>query len=139
MPRMLLLMVRDLYKHLGLRSPEIDPDLVADMIWEGNFWAGPVALPGVFGPNSAKDPTLVSYVVDVLDMWLFLERAHANLTDAEKVMVDGSAAVENYPLQFPGFDGNNESDERSIALFFINKLSRFPSYAGRELNSHFPT
>jgi uncharacterized protein YfbU (UPF0304 family) len=40
--------------------------------------------------------------------------------------------------KFIGFDGNNEGEYLGIARFLINKMGRFESFKGRDLNSHSP-
>jgi len=37
------------------------------------------------------------------------------------------------------FDGNNESDEISIARFLVEEMGRYPRFKGRDLNSHCET
>jgi uncharacterized protein YfbU (UPF0304 family) len=136
--RLLLVMMRDLYKHLGVTRGEIEPDFIAEMIWGGHYWAASWKLSGLFHGH-ADDPRNVRYVVDVLDMWSFLERGYEQLSAADKAKVEKGAAPFGDDVKFFGFDGNNETEQLGIALFLIEQLGRFTKFKGRDLNSHMPT
>jgi uncharacterized protein len=81
----------------------------------------------------------VSFVVDVLDMWSFIERGYEKLTRKEKERVENEASPFGKNVQFPGFDGNNESSHLGISRFLIEKMNRFSQFKKRELYSHMPT
>ena len=135
--KLLLLMMRDLFKHIKATG-DSDPDLIADMIFGGHYWAASWALPGVFHGHE-DDPRDVSFVVDVLDMWNFIERGYEQLSAAEKAKIEEDAAPLGKHVRFMGFDGNNEAELIGIARFLIEKLNRFTAFKGRELNAHMPT
>ena len=42
-------------------------------------------------------------------------------------------------VKFPGFDGNNETQQMGIARFLVNKMERSYRFEGRDLNAHMPT
>ena len=75
-----------------------------------------------------------SEVVDILDMWYFIESGYAALSDADKTRVEKEAEPFGKDVKFPGFDGNNEIEHLSIAKFLVNKLGRFQSL--NIVNSH---
>ncbi len=130
--RVLLLMMQDLYKHVGLDDPEIDPAFFAKVILRGHDWAPKWRLPDVF-LDRRDDPRTLKFVCDVLEMWTSLERCYEDLPK------EGREGLENSDVKFPGFDGNEEGDYLRIANFLIDELGRFGRFRGRELNSHWPT
>jgi uncharacterized protein YfbU (UPF0304 family) len=135
--KLLVMMMRDLYKHLKVRG-EIDPEFIGEVIWSGHYWAPRWDMQGLFHDHE-DSPDNVRFVVDVLDMWTFLERAHAKLSAKEKARVEKEADPFGKHVQFTGFDGNNESEHMGIARFLIEQMNRFQLFKGRELNSHMPT
>lgn len=146
--RVLILMMRDVYKRLkGLNDEysdiddafgEIDADFLAEVIYGGHYWAPKWDMQGLFH-GEEDDPEDVHFVVDVLSMWSFLERAYHRLDDAAKARIEEEAKPFGRAVRFDGFDGNNESSLMAIAEFLINKMGRFEEFQGRELNSHFPS
>jgi len=135
--KILLLMMRDVYRHLGVRDAECDADFIAEVIFGGHYWAPSWRLPGVFHGHR-DDPRDVRFVVEVLDMWTFLERGAKGLSASDRKRVTEEAEVLG-DVHFRGFDGNYEAELIGIAHFLIERLGRFGSYEGRELNSHMPT
>jgi uncharacterized protein len=137
--KLLLLGMRDLYKALEIKTNDsIDVDFVSEVIYGGHYWAPRWELTGVFHDH-VDSPANLSFVVDVLDMWEFLERGHAALSKQGKELVSQKAEPFGKSVTFPGFDGNNESELLGIAGFLIKKMDRFTRFAKRDLNSHFPT
>jgi uncharacterized protein YfbU (UPF0304 family) len=49
------------------------------------------------------------------------------------------ASYYGYLPQFDGFDGNNETELKSIARFFVNDMKRWRRFKGRDFDSHSPT
>jgi hypothetical protein len=135
--KLLAIMMRDIYNHLKLKG-EIDPDFVGEVIWGGHYWAPKWEMQGLFH-DYEDDPQDVRFVVDVLDMWVFIERAYEKLSKKDKERVEKEADPFGKYVQFAGFDGNNESSCLGIARFLIEKMNRFSQFKGRELNSHAPT
>ncbi|MCU1229554.1 MAG: hypothetical protein JWO97_2438, partial [Acidobacteria bacterium] len=136
--RLLMLMMRDLYKRLKVDDGEINPDFIAEVIWGGHYWAPKWQLTGVFH-GEEDDPRNVSFVVDVLSMWSFLERAYNRMDAKAKERIATDAEPFGTDIRFDGFDGNNEGELMGIADFLINKMNRFEEFRKRDLNSHFPT
>lgn len=137
--KLLLVMMRDLFKRLGMeQDADVDAEFIAQAIYGGHYWAPKWRMAGVFHDH-ADDPRNLHYVVDVLDMWSFIERGFEQLSKAEKAKLAVDAAPFGERVRFPGFDGNNESEELGIAGFLIKKMDRFPQFKDRDLNSHFPT
>lgn len=134
--KLLAMMMRDVYKHLKVRG-EIDPDFIGEVMWGGHYWAPRWEMHGLFH-DYEDDPRDVRFVVNVLDMWTFMERGHEKLPAKEKVRVAKEADPFGKHVQFAGFDGNNESAHMGIARFFIDKMNRFSKFKDRELNSHAP-
>lgn len=135
--KLILLMLRDLHKHLKVKG-EIDPDFVAEAIAGGHYWGLRWRYSGIFHDYEDSEKT-VTEVVDVLDMWVFLESSHGKLSQKDKAQIESEAGPLGKNVRFPGFDGNNETEHLGIARFLIDDLERFSSFKGRDLNSHSPS
>lgn len=131
---MTLFMLADVVDHLKA-GPGIDTNLLRESLTGGHYWALGWELPGVIHSHADKREN-VSEVVDILDMWTFLESGFKGLSKAEKEKV--AAAIDRSAVVFPGFDGNNESEQYAIARHLIDVMGRWSNFKGRELNSHFP-
>lgn len=72
-------------------------------------------------------------VVDILDMHRALKRSYEALSD--------KSGIEEYAIQFHGFDGNNETKQLAYARFFCNlDGGRFTELdRGDDFNSHMPS
>ncbi|MFL9867612.1 YfbU family protein [Paraburkholderia fungorum] len=136
--KMLMLMMRDVYKALKVKDPESDPDFLAEVIYGGHYWAPKWDMQGVFHDH-VDNPRDVNHVVDVLDMWSFIEEAYEKFSSAQKTGIAEQVGPLGKHVQFSGFDGNNESSQMSIARFLVNKMDRFARFKRRDLNSHHPT
>jgi uncharacterized protein YfbU (UPF0304 family) len=136
--KVLLLMMKELYEHVGLENPEIDPRFIADVIYGGHFWAPRWKWSGVFHTHR-DDPKNLSFVVDVLDMWTFVEHGYEQLSKSDRKKLEETAEPFGKNVKFRGFDGNNEAELIGIADFFIDRLGRFSNFKGRDLASHVPT
>jgi uncharacterized protein len=134
--KLLAMMMRDLYKHLKVDG-EIDPEFVGEVMWGGHYWAPRWDMQGLFH-DYEDDPRDVRFVANVLDMWTFVERAYEKLSATDKARVELDAEPFGKFVEFPGFDGNNETSQMGIARFFIDQMKRFSRFKGRELNSHAP-
>jgi hypothetical protein len=136
--KLILLMLRDLYKHLKLKDGEIDPDFLAEVIFGGHGWGLEWQYSGIFhGHEDAK--AVVSEVVEILDTWSFLESGYQELSKKDKARVAVEADPIGKHVVFDGFDGNEESEHIGVARFLIEQLGRFTRFKGRELNAHMPT
>lgn len=136
--KMLILMMSDLFKALKIKDPESNPDFLAEVIYGGHYWAPKWDMQGVFHDH-VDNPRDVSYVVDVLDMWSFVEEAYERLSSEQKAAIATEVGEWATDVKFHGFDGNNETGQMSIAGFLVNKMGRFSRFKGRDLNSHCPT
>lgn len=136
--KLLLLMMKDLFEHVGIKDPDSDPQFIADVIYGGHYWAPKWVQTGVFHDHS-DDPRDLRFVLDVLDMWDYIERGYDRLTKKDKAAIERDAAPLGKHVRFSGFDGNNESSQMGIARFLVEKMGRFSRFKGRDLNSHMPT
>jgi uncharacterized protein len=136
--KVLMLMMRDIHKHLDVKNGESDPDFMADVIYGGHYWAPKWEMQGLFNDH-IDDPRELKHVVDVLDMWSFIEEAYEKLSSDQKEQIEREASPFGKHVRFAGFDGNNETSQMSIALFLVEKMGRFTRFQGREFNSHYPT
>lgn len=134
--KLILAMLRDVYRHLNIKG-EIDPDLVLSALVGGHYWGLAWEYTGLFHEHEDRRRS-VSEVVDILDMWSFLESGYARLTKEDKERIPKELEPMGENVRFPGFDGNNEAEHLSIAGFLIEKMHRFESFKGRDLNSHMP-
>jgi hypothetical protein len=134
--RLILMMLRDMSKTLKVKGA-IDPDFVAEAISGGHYWGLEWQYTGLFHGREDSRANL-SEVVDILDMWTFLEEAYAKLSATEKDRIQIEVGALGKNVRFCGFDGNNESEQLGIARFLIEKMERFTSFKGRDLNSHSP-
>lgn len=66
-------------------------------------------------------------VINILDMYRALTFSYKNLED--------KSGIEERRIEFPGFDGNNETDQMAYTEYFINDLNRFDELRD---NSEFP-
>ncbi|CAM3406910.1 YfbU family protein [Paracidovorax anthurii] len=132
--RLILSMLASLHERLDIESETAK--LISEAIHTDNTWALTWALPGIVGERVEEDPKEVTDVVNYLDMWSFVEEGVKALLP--EVRTELEATVQR-PTSFPGFDGNNEAEHLSIAYFLVGPLKRFQSFAGRDLNSHYPT
>lgn len=135
--RLILSMLCEISKSVGA-TDEIDPGFVSSAIFGGHDWALEQEMPGVF-PQRTDDRETVREVVDILDMWSFLEEAAEEFTTDDLSAIDEKAGPHHTPVKFHGFDGSNETSHMSIARFYIEDMDRFQRFAGRSLNAHHPT
>jgi uncharacterized protein YfbU (UPF0304 family) len=111
--------------------------LIQEAIYGGHFWALKWEMTGVLH-NHVDRPAAVSLVVDVMDMWWFIEAAYARFTPEEKDRIVAEVGSWARDPKFAGFDGNNEGEYMSIARFLVEELGRFQDMKGRSFNSHSP-
>lgn len=137
--KLIAVMLSDLIKKLGVEV-DTDVDLVQKVIYGGHYWALGWEMPGIFHGHADKQAR-VGFVVDVLEMWSFLEEAFEELSDEDKAWLAKEADPLGKHVTFTGFDGNNEGEHMSIARFLVDDLQRFSRFreGHRDLNSHHPT
>ncbi|WP_186081402.1 YfbU family protein [Burkholderia gladioli] len=134
--KLMTFMLADLLEGLKVKS-EIDPKFVKEAIFNDHLWGLEWKYQGIFADSAEPTPERVRFVVDVLDMWSFIERGYKKLSDGDRARVD--AAVPYGIENFEGFDGNNETEHMSIARFLVEELDRFSEFKGRSFNSHMPS
>ncbi|WP_122454769.1 YfbU family protein [Pseudomonas viridiflava] len=135
--RLITLMLCELYDKLDVVG-EVDPDFLRTAIYTENEWSLAWKYPGI--PfESGEEPRELREVLDILEMWSFIEASYADLSETEKT----SLLAETHPFdtapKLPGFDGNNEAEYISISSTLIDQLDRFQDFSGRDLNAHMPT
>lgn len=135
--KLITLMVADLLKGLNIKTDTNLP-LVEKAILGGHYWALGWEMPGVYHGHNDKE-SRVSFVVDVLDMWSFIEEAYELLDDKNKERLAKEAEPFGTHVKFWGFDGNNETEYMSIAMFLVRDLDRFTRFKNHDFNSHWPT
>ena len=135
--KLILLMLSELYEKLGIEG-EVEPEFIKSAIFSDNLWGIPWKYSGIPFEHQ-KDPEIVREVIDILDMWSFIEHSYESLNDKEKDYIKKEAAPFGDNPQFVGFDGNNESSYMGTALFIVNDLQRFEEFKGRNFNSHCPS
>ncbi|EGQ8961968.1 YfbU family protein [Vibrio parahaemolyticus] len=135
--KLILLMLSEIYDKLELEG-EVEPDFIRSAIFSDNTWSIPWKYSGI--PfESQETPQIVKEVLNILDMWSFIERSYASLTDENKAYVEREASPFGRDPKFSGFDGNNETDYMGAASFLVNDLDRFAEFKGRDFNSHCPS
>lgn len=132
--KLIVTMLADLHEKLEIDN--VDTKLIKQAIYSNNTWALSWELPIMVGDSSEPTPPEVSLVVDILDMWTFIEEAYERFDEAEKSALEAKASLLGNQIEFVGFDGNNESQYMSIAKFLTKEMQRFTRFADRELNSH---
>ncbi|MFA5544671.1 MAG: YfbU family protein [Sphaerochaetaceae bacterium] len=135
--KLILLMLSELYVQLKIEG-EIEPEFIQSAIYSQNEWGIPWKYSGIPFEDQ-ETPPKVREVLDILDMWSFIEKSYNELSDEDKLKLEKDAEPFGKDPKFPGFDGNNESEHMNIASFLINNLGRFQIFKDRSLNSHMPT
>jgi uncharacterized protein len=134
--KLILWMLRDFSKSMKIKG-EVDPEFVIDVISGGHYWAPRWEMQGIFH-DYQDNPNDVRFVVDVLDMWSFIEEAYEALSVKDKELLKKEAEPFGEHVRFMGFDGNYEASHIGISRFLTDKMNRFTRFKGRELNSHCP-
>lgn len=134
--KLIVTMLRDIYRHFKIQG-DIDAEFVTNALLGGHNWG----LQWKYGLADVHEdsPRVVAEVVDILDMWSFIEEGYAALSEADKAKI--AKEFEPFPpiSKWPGFDGNNETEYLSVARFMVEDLDRFSSFEGRGgTNSHMP-
>lgn len=135
--RLITLMLCELYDKLDVVG-EVDPDFLRTAIYTENEWSLAWKYPGI--PFKSEDePPELREVLDILEMWSFIETSYAELGQDEKNLLLTRTQPFTTAPRFPGFDGNNEAEYISISSILIDQLDRFQDFSGRDLNAHMPT
>lgn len=134
--KMIVSLLCELYKGMKIKG-EFDPEFIQSAVRGGHYWALKWAYQGLLHGEYDDEQTL-SEVVNILDMWNFIESSYARMPKKDKDYIKTNAKSE--AVKFVGFDGNNESKHRSIARFLVEKMGRFSEFKDRgDLDSHYPT
>jgi len=136
--KLILLMLSELHEKVGVKDGT-DTKLLTRAIYSDNTWALDWEMPGVVGDRSEPTPPEVTDVVNILDMWSFIEEAYEKFDAASREKVKVGAAPFGEHVTFTGFDGNNESRHMSISRFLVEDMNRFTRFKKRDLNSHHPS
>jgi uncharacterized protein len=134
--KLLIVMLCQLFKQLKMKG-EIEPELVEAAIHGGHYWGLEWRYPGILHGHEDTS-AVVAEVVDVLDMWSFLESGFGRLSKADRDRVATEAAPFGKSVRFAGFGGSDESRHFGVARFLIDELDRFSGFKGRDLDAHLP-
>lgn len=135
--KLIILMLADLHEKLQIQG-ELEAPFLRSAIFHDHLWGIRWKYSGI--PFEASDdPPVVRDVLDILDMWSFIESAYATLDQAQRDKLAKDADPFGKNPRFAGFDGNNESEHMSVAMFLVNELDRFQWFKGRSFNCHFPS
>src|SRR5581483_6779882 len=109
---LIIAMLRDLYKHLRVNG-EINADLVLEALYGGHYWALSWQATGMpthlFHSHEDKDEDR-SFVVDVLDMWDFIETAYERLPKKQRERIGNEVGgVFGRNVKFFGFDAHSQN------------------------------
>ena len=137
--KLIIAMLADLHEKVGISN--FDTKLIKNAIYTENTWALTWSLNGIINDTSEEidtTPPEVSLVVDILDMWSFIEETYENFNQTQKDELKERTHPFGILVKFLGFDGNNESEYMSIANMLIKSMNRFTEFNDRSLNSHRP-
>jgi uncharacterized protein YfbU (UPF0304 family) len=135
--KLIILMLSELHEKLDVKG-EIEPDFIKSAIFSDQLWGLKWKYNGIPFEES-EDPEIVKEVVDILDMWSFIEQAYSRLNEEEKTQLEANVPHFGKDPKFIGFDGNNETEHMATAMFLVNELERFQEFSGRSFNSHCPS
>jgi uncharacterized protein len=132
--KLILATLCDLVKKNSWKT-EIDVGLISESIYGGHYWAPKWEMQEILHDHT-DSPAVVTDVVNILDMWSFIESAYTKLNEPEKKRIADEIGPLGENPKFHGFDGNNEGEYMSIARFFVEKMDRWQFLKGRSFNSH---
>jgi uncharacterized protein len=134
--KLMLMMLAEIHDTVKVKDG-IDTKLLKEAIYSHNTWALSWEMPGIItGDPKEKNPPEVDEVVDILEMWDFIEEAHEALGPKDRKRVETEAAPFGAHVKFSGFDGNHEGRLMSVASFLVEDLRKFSRFKGRDMNSH---
>jgi uncharacterized protein len=134
--KLIVALLCDIHKKLKI-ADGLDPVFIEDALSYGHGWAIRHRYDGIFTEQEISDD-LKNETRDILEMWWFLESSGKRLSTIEKMELATKTGLKD-ATTFHGFDGNNETDHKVAAQFFIQDLEMFEIFADRDLNSHVPT
>jgi len=136
--KIILLMLSEIYKKIGIKDGEIDPEFIKSVIFNDQIWGLSWKYTGIPFEDT-KTPEIVNEVVNILDMWSFIEDSYEELSAKDKNKLSKDVEPFGNNPKFHGFDGNHETEYLSVARFIVKDLDRYERFEGRDLNSHFPS
>ncbi|MEN7460417.1 YfbU family protein [Pantoea dispersa] len=112
-----LLMLCDIYKALGIKN-SFDPNLIDEAVSTDNTWA--IGWQYQSLSDGSDKPAHVKLFADTVEMYEMLEYTYNQMSAQDKAHVATAIPYFNpkTSLTFPGFDGNNESEYRSVGDMF---------------------
>lgn len=132
-----ILLLCDIHKALGIKD-SFNPEIIEEAIHSDNTWA--LSWKYQVLNDGSPTPQHVKLVVDTLDMFDILKYTYSRFSEEDKEEV--ASAVPHFrgedSLEFPGFDGNNETDFMSVGAM-LKLMGKFRD-TGFDLtkNSHSP-
>ena len=123
--RLIVEMLCEIYKKLEI-TDSYDPDIIARAMGSQDYWV--LNWKYDIRDGEGENPPHVKLVLDTLDMYQFLQDAYDQF-DAEQREVVAAVGIGG-TLEFPGFDGNNETDYSRAARYLVNDLDRFARLRG---------
>lgn len=133
--RLIVLMLADIQKALKIRG-EFDPSFISKVAAYKEEFAIPFEYGLLFDDQDL--PESFKFVINVLDMWSFIERAYKELDATQRQELVERVGPRGNDPRFHGFDGNNETDLMSHCRLLVEDLHRFTEFEGRDFNSHGP-
>lgn len=134
--KLILLMLCEIQEALKIKGGT-DTKLIQSAIDKGHLWALKRQLSGVFH-DSEPTQEMIDEVVQVMDMWRYIESSHERLSAEDKARIKKEAGPFGDHVKFDGFDSNGEAHYGSIARFFVDDLGEFEIFKGRDLDPRMP-
>ncbi|EPG2416317.1 YfbU family protein [Stenotrophomonas maltophilia] len=133
--RLIVIMLADIQKSMKLGG-EFDPDFIKKVAIDGHEFAIPFEHSGAFSSSDHELPEEFRFVINVLDMWSFIEDGLKNLDSAGRAALEAAAGKFALTAKFDGFDGNGETELMAYTRLLVDDLNRFSEFRGRNFNSH---
>ncbi len=133
--RLIVIMLADIQKSMKV-SGEFDPDFIKKVAIDGHEFAIPFEHSGAFPSSDDELPEDFKFVIDVLDMWSFVEDGLKNLDSDGRAALESAAGKFALTAKFDGFDGNGETELMAYTRLLVDDLNRFSEFKGRSFNSH---
>ncbi|WP_192938583.1 YfbU family protein [Pseudomonas putida] len=135
--KLIVALLTEIHARLNIEDG-LDPEFIQRTVNGGQGWALTWKYPGLF-EEAEEDPQTVKFVADVLEMWSALETSFNALDETGRESLQSVAGPFGTRVEFPGFDGNNETEHLSIARIFVEDLDRWSEFQGRIRNAHMRT
>lgn len=126
--KLIAVMLADLLQAQGVKG-ELDPEFVKEAIFGNDLWALKWEYGSLFH-DKGPDEATVRETADILTMCSFVEYSIKELKPEELDQIP-----QDQREVFEGFDGNHD-DHFGVSIMLIQKMKRWPEFAGRGLNSH---